>query len=298
MTQRGGRKALSPAMRAATGRPLKKQTDRVPGLSAPTSLPAAPSVLDDAGREEWDRIGRFLVATRRVSELDMQSLTSYCLSWSLFGQSIRPLLIGRKPLWSFVGDAAKPRPSKLEDVARHHALIVIDIARKFGMTARTRHLDHANTGRPALPNELHELRGNPSKKNLKAKFTEQVGDWEPADVMEPYWFDRTARDEWYRLIAKLDKLELWTPLDLAVVAIGCSCWSLSVRAFEQLKHEDPIILGDKGASTEHPLSLIVRRQLEVLDEVWRDFGMSPLDRARFKHAGGDSHGKPKLSVYL
>ncbi len=69
------------------------------------------------------------------------------------------------------------------------------------MTARTRHLDHADTGRPALPNELHELRGNPSKKQLKASLSAEVqSEWNANDIQEPYWFDRTANNEWHRLL--------------------------------------------------------------------------------------------------
>lgn len=291
-----GRKALTPEMRRALGRPLKKQTDKTSGLSVPTALPEPPKMLDHDACEEWGRIGRFLLTSRRVSELDRQALTAYCVSWSIFGQAIRPLLIGRQRLWSMLN--GRPKPAKAEEIARQHGAVVINMARRFGMTARTRHLDHATTGRPALPDELHSLRGNPSKKKLKSTSIESVAQWLPEDVSPPYWFDRTATSEWHRMISQLEKIDCWTPLDVAVLAIGCGSYALTLRAAEELKDVELVASTESGAAVEHPLSLIIRRQQELLVEAWRDYGMSPLDRSRFKHAGGEAQGKAKLKVYL
>lgn len=295
---RKGRDPLTDTQRRALGRPPKRQSvGDMPGLSIETALPEPPEELDETAAEEWQRVGRFLHFTRRVSEVDRQALTAYCVSWSLFGQSLRPLLIGRQPLWGWLN--GKPKPNKLEEVARRHAAVVIEQARRFGMTARTRHLDHADTGRPALPNELHALRGNPSKKNLKASIAmHAASDWDPDDVREPYWFDRTASLEWHRLVKSYTNIDLFTPLDLSVLAIGCGCWSLYIQAAEQIKSEGVTERTEDGGAVEQPLSTIMRRQLDVMKEVWKDYGMTPLDRRRFK-SGSTSDGQAKrFKVYL
>lgn len=295
---RKGRDAMTDAQRRALGRPPKRQSvDSIPGLSIDTALPAPPEVLDEAAREEWDRVGRFLLFTRRVSEVDKQALTAYCISWSLFGQSLRPMLIGRQPLWGWLN--GKPKPNKLDEVARRHAVIVIENARRFGMTARTRHLDHADTGRPALPNELHALRGNPSKKHLKGSLPMHAGgQWELSDVQEPYWFDRTASAEWHRLVKTYTNIELFTPLDLSVLAIGCGCWALYCKAAEELKLGGLIEKTEDSGAVESPLSVIMRRQLDIMKEVWKDYGMTPLDRRRFKSAGGGDGQAKRFKVYV
>jgi P27 family predicted phage terminase small subunit len=297
---RRGRDPLTDTQRRALGRPPKRTaTDKVPGLSVSTELPEPPDVLDEDAREEWNRVGRFLKFTRRVSELDRQSLASYCISWSMYGEAIRPLLIGRQRLWSDVG--GRPKPAKLEEVARHHAAIVIEEARRFGMTARTRHLDHADTGRPALPNELHALRGNPSKKQLKGSLAEHtIGSWELADIQQPHWFDRTATQEWIRLLETYTNINLFTPMDVTVLAIACGTWALYCKAAEQIRTQGLIGITDKGAAVEHPLSLIMRRQRDILKEIWIDYGMTPVDRRRFKHSGGATEGTDKkpFKVYL
>lgn len=297
---RRGRDPLTDTQRRALGRPSKSHgVDKIPGLSIPTELPAAPDVIrsDESALEEWNRVGRFLQFTRRVSLIDRQALTTYCVSWSLFGQAIRPLLIGRQALWGEVN--GRPRPAKLEEVARRHAAIVIEQARRFGMTARTRHLDHADTGRPALPNELHELRGNPSKKQLKASVGAEVqSEWNADDIQEPYWFDRKANNEWHRLLDSLTNINLFTPLDYSVLAIGCGCWALYSKALQELQSTGLIGAVEDGSAVEHPLSVIVRRQREIMQQVWIDYGMTPLDRRRFKHSGATETTKKRFKVYI
>jgi P27 family predicted phage terminase small subunit len=298
---RRGRDPLTDSQRRALGRPPKrKDLDKVPGLSVPVSLPDPPEQfqLEPLALEEWNRVGKFLLFTRRVSQLDRQSLAAYCVSWAAYGDAIRPLLIGRQPLYGHVN--GKPRPSKLEEVARNHAAIVISMARRFGMTARTRHLDHADTGRPALPDELHELRGNPSKKQLKTPLAEYtVGGWSAEDIAMPGWFDRVAMEEWQRLTEAYVNINMFTPLDYSTLAIACATWSLYLKATEQASEQGLIALTDKGAAVEHPLSLIQRRQLDILKEIWIDYGMTPLDRRRFKHSGsGDGEQKKRFKVYL
>ncbi len=299
--QRGRKRGsgLTDTQRRQLGRPAKRRDlDKIPGLSVPVHLPDPPAQLDAYAMVEWERVGKFLSFTRRVSELDLQSLAVYCTSWVCYGDSIRPLLIGRQPLYGSIN--GKPRPSKLEEVARNHATIVINMARRFGMTARTRHLDQADTGRPALPDELHELRGNPSKKYLKTPLAEYtVGGWSSEDIAMPGWFDRVAMDEWQRLTEAYVNINMFTPLDYSVLAIACATWSLYLKATEQAQEQGLIALTDKGAAVEHPLSLIMRRQLDILKEVWIDYGMTPLDRRRFKHSGkSDGEQKKRFKVYL
>lgn len=293
-----GRKALTAEQRVARGRPPAKVKEKPAGMSVPTALPAAPEFLDDLAREEWERIGKYLVAMKRVTQLDLQSLAVYCSSFAMFGQAIRPLLIEREPLWCFVSGRAKP--ATLAGVALKQAEIVIEVAGKFGLTARTRHLDHADRGRPLLPDELHELRGNPSKKKLdRTKTVERIGEWSEADVKQPYWFNRVAADEWSRLVKQFENLNLWTPLDLAVLSVGCGCFALVAKCAEQLKDASLTVANQETeGSVEHPLATIYAKHWRVCELVWREYGLSPVDRVRFPGQVTEVGGKAKLSVYL
>jgi P27 family predicted phage terminase small subunit len=293
-----GRKPLTAGQRVARGRPPAKAKEKSAGMAVATSLPDPPEFLDQLAREEWNRLGKYLVAMKRVTQLDVQSLSVYCSSFAMFGQAIRPLLIEREPLWGFVSGRA--RPATLAGVTFKQAEIVIELAGKFGLTARTRHLDHADTGRPLLPDELHELRGNPSKKKLdRTKTVERLGEWSEADCSAPYWFDKRAKEEWLRLIGQFENLNLWTPLDVAVLAVGCGCFSLVAKCSEKLKDASLTVANKQSdGSVEHPLATIYAKHWRICELVWKEYGLSPVDRARFPSQVAEVGGKQKLSVYL
>lgn len=292
-----GRKPQTAAMRVARGRPANKVKEKGSGMVVSTAVPDAPDWLDTQARQEWDRIAKYLRAIKRVTLLDLQSLSIYCSSLGIFGEAIRPLLIDREPLWAFVSGRAKP--ATLSGVALRHAEIVIELAGKFGLTARTRHLDHADTGRPLVPEELHELRGNPSKKKLgRTKTVERIGEWSEADCAAPYWFDPRAKAEWLRLVEQFKNLDLWTPLDVAVLSVGCGCFSLVAKCADRMRDERLTIANQESdGSVENPLLTIYARHWKICESVWREYGLTPVDRARFPGQVAEID-KPKLAVYL
>ena len=292
-----GRKPQTAEMRAARGRPAMKAKEKPLGMVVSTAVPDAPDWLDTAARDEWHRIAKYLKTMKRVTQLDLQSLSVYCTSFAIFGEAIRPLLIDREPLWGFV--AGRARPATLAGVALKHAEIVIELAAKFGLTARTRHLDHSDAGRPLVPDELHELRGNPSKKKLgRTKTVERLGEWSEADCAAPGWFDPRAKAEWERLIGQFTNLDLWTPLDVAVLAVGCGCFSLLAKCADRMRDERLTVANQESeGSTEHPLLVIFSRHWKICEAVWKEYGMSPVDRVRFPGQVAEVD-KPKLAVYL
>lgn len=292
-----GRKPQTAEMRVARGRPANKVKEKGTGMVVSTAVPDAPDWLDSAAKQEWDRVTKYLKVLKRVTLLDLQSLAVYCSSLAIFGEAIRPLLIDREPLWGFVAGRAKP--ATLSGVALRHAEIVIELAGKFGLTARTRHLDHADTGRPLVPEELHELRGNPSKKKLgRTKTVERIGEWSEADCAAPYWFDKRAKAEWVRLIEQFKNLDLWTPLDVAVLSIGCGCYSLVAKCADRMRDERLTVANQESdGSVENPLLTIYARHWKICESVWKEYGLTPVDRVRFPGQVAEVD-KPKLAVYL
>ena len=296
-TGQRGRKALTPSQKRGKAGPGRPANDppvaKKPGIAVDTFLPEAPGSIDIDAQAEWERIGPWLELTERVSKLDYQALFSYCSSLVVFGESIRPLIIGRDNLWGEVND--KPRPAKASEVAYEHGKIALDVAQKFGMTARTRHLDHQQgAGRPALPKEIHELRGSPKKHPSRKPLPE----WPEGSVERPAWLSGpVAESEWNRLTSVLSNLDLLTPLDVGIVAIACGSFSLMSRCMDQMREERIVLPLQDGGGIEHPLSLIYRKHFDLCSSVWQDYGMSPADRMRFVHAEGEKQGKPKLSIY-
>lgn len=286
-TGKKGRKPMTDAMKGVA------DVKRKEGLKVDSFLPSPPDSLDMEAADEWRRVGKYLLATDRVSKIDLQSLTFYASSYSVFSLAMHPLLKGRKMLWSEVGGRAKP--NKHVDLALKHGAIVVRLARKFGMTARTRHLDHSQgAGRPALPQEIHDLVKSKSRKP-KGKFHIE---WDEESVASPAWFDSKTQGEWVRLVDQLSAVDLWTPLDVGPVAVLCACYSLAAKCAKQLQ-DQPLVLPvrDSDAVVEHPLSVIYEKQFALCELIWSDYGMTPFDRQQFHHVEGEDQGKPKLSVF-
>jgi P27 family predicted phage terminase small subunit len=245
--------------------------------------------------KEWNRVGEFLRLTDRVAKLDHQALTLYAVSYSIYADAMRRLLIDRWPLWGEV--RGKPIPSTYVGLTVKHGMNVVRMARKFGMTARTRHLDHkTGCGRPATPQQINELRRGVKRKMAPAKI--ETVEWSPESVACPDWFTKDAENEWNRLVEQLSACDLWTPLDVGPIAVAAASYALAVKCAQRLEDAEIVLpIRDSEGSVEHPLSLIYEKQFSLCENLWQDYGMSPFDRQQFHHVEGEKQGKPKLAVF-
>ncbi len=107
--------------------------------------------------------------TDRVALVDLQSLTAYCSGYALYCDAISKLLIDGEPYWGLSNK--RPKPSVYATIAATHGREFCGSHRKFGMTARCRHLDQRVTGRPATPQEIHNLRGTEKRRKPKSGLT-------------------------------------------------------------------------------------------------------------------------------
>lgn len=292
-TGRRGRKALTDQQKK------DKQAVAVDprGLRVDSFLPTPPESTDPVVTEEWLRVGEYLLLTDRVAKLDAQALMMYATSYGMYADSMRGMLIGRQATWGEVN--GRPKPAKLVDLAVKHGTIVLRMARKFGMTARTRHLDHTTgCGRPATPQQIHNLRGTvPERPRKRQPKIEQI-QWEADSVACPAWFNSAATAEWNRLVSQLTAVDLWTPLDVAPIAIACASYALAAKCAEQLSLQPMVLpIRDSEAVVEHPLGVVYEKHFALCEQIWQDYGMTPYDRQQFRHVEGEQQGRPKLQVF-
>lgn len=281
-TGKKGRKALTPAQKA--------QKNRVVGRGEPmraaAELPEPPSQLSLEALAEWERVGSYLLLTERVANVDRQSLAAYATSFSLYCGAMEELLVNGQPLWGLSN--MRPKPSVFSEIAWDHGRQTMRLARAFGMTARCRHLDQRVTGRPATPQEIHDLRGTEKRRKPKGRTYKSI-DFPEQSVRPPEWFSlcELAGREWSRLVGQLSALDLWTPLDVAAVTIGCASFALSLMCCDLLKTDEQtaIEIGE-GVAVKNPLLVIRSRHVELCNEVWKDYGMTPLDRVNFSRMDG------------
>jgi P27 family predicted phage terminase small subunit len=289
-TGKKGRKALTPEQKVAKN----KVAGRGGPLVAVAALPDAPAELSPAAVAEWLRVGPYLLATDRVAAVDLQSLAAYCTSFTLFCEAMAELLAGESPapLWGMSN--RRPKPSVFAEIAAKHGRETVYFARKFGMTARTRHLDHYLTGRPATPQEIHDLKGTEKRRKPRGRTVKSI-EFPESAVSCPVWMglSGTASREWSRLVDQLVALDLWTPLDVGPVTVGCGSFALVLACCEKLKEESMGIEVGEGVACQNPLLAIRSRHIQLCEDVWKDYGMTPYDRLNFSridgvedHAGG------------
>lgn len=158
--------------------------------------------------------------------------------------------------------------------------------------AGCRHLDQRVTGRPATPQEIHDLRGTEKRRKPKGRTYKSI-DFPEHSVRPPEWFSlcELAGREWSRLVGQLSALDLWTPLDVAAVTIGCASFALSLMCCDRLKTDEQtaIEIGE-GVAVKNPLLVIRSKHVELCNEVWKDYGMTPLDRVNFSRMDGRDDG--------
>jgi P27 family predicted phage terminase small subunit len=296
-TGQRGRKALTPEQKAAKN----KVAGRGAPLVAKAELPAAPKELSPSAAAEWSRVGEYLLMTDRVAAVDLQSLAAYCSSYTLYCEAVAELLVGGGALWGYSNK--RPKPSVYAEIAVKHGRETIYFARKFGMTARCRHLDQRLTGRPATPQEIHDLKGTEKRRKPRGRVAKAIEKFPESATSRPDWMMLSvdASREWERLTGQLAALDLWTPLDVAAVTVGCASFALVLKCISKLKEESIAIEVADSVSVQNPLLAIRSRHLEICQEVWKDYGMTPYDRLNFSRLdGGDddmNSGPHRLQLF-
>jgi len=87
-------------------------------------------------------------------------------------------------------------------------------------------------GPKPLPSNVHQLRGNPSKKPLGSLFDELRPEVEIPG--SPSWIWPEAKKEWKRISVELERYGLISKLDRAALVLYCQAWAKMVWAEKQL----------------------------------------------------------------
>lgn len=87
-------------------------------------------------------------------------------------------------------------------------------------------------GPKPLPSNVHQLRGNPSKKPVGSLFDELRPEVEIPG--SPSWIWPEAKKEWKRIAFELERYGLVSKLDRAALVLYCQAWAKMVWAEQQL----------------------------------------------------------------
>ncbi len=282
-----GRKKKSDERRSAES---GGQTRLVHGLAADSVALEMPDGLEPDAVAEWRRAAPMLLALERSTLLDVQALETYCRTWGIFCRTVKQLCCemegtpGKPAPLVGVTLRGNPRPSALAIIGIRYGLQLLNLSRQFGFSPRTVWLTHSEKGRPAIPSEIHKMRGNPSNRTDLDESESQPGAVLPAAELgaAPSMLGEEGIRHWHDMTYALDSVGLANGIYRPPMVVGCFAYSMSVRAY-RLQRKSPIAVLDgktTGRAIENPLSLLFRKSSDLASDVWKDFGMTPSARRR------------------
>jgi hypothetical protein len=147
-------------------------------------------------------------------------------------------------------------------------------------------------GRPPKPTALKLVTGNPGKRAIN----KQEPDPEYLeDATAPAWLPESAKAVWDEIIPGLRKARLVSTVDVPLLCMGCIALA-NYREATRLADKRLLVKGsnDNGFPTPNPALFVQSMMFKQAREVFRAFGMSPVDRTRIAlQPQGDLFGDQK-----
>lgn len=132
-----------------------------------------------------------------------------------------------------------------------------------------------------LPDNVHLLNGNPSKKRL-AIF--DSGKRIPVEIPDvPTHLTPGAKKEWKRITVELEKLGLIAKIDRAALGVYCQAfdrWATAERELKKRGIEGLIYTMPSGYEQTSVWFQISNRSVEIMHKFLAEFGMTPSARSR------------------
>lgn len=151
-------------------------------------------------------------------------------------------------------------------------------------------------GRPALPSNVVQLRGNPSKKPMATLLDEFAPDVELPGL--PAWVQGEARAEYRRLGKELERYGLVSKIDRGVLVMLATEWGRYVWAEKRIAEVNALDPeGERGLIDRTPNDYRVvsvyeqiRRQSQTMYlKLASEFGLTPASRTRVKPGSPQLH---------
>jgi P27 family predicted phage terminase small subunit len=126
------------------------------------------------------------------------------------------------------------------------------------------------------PTAIKRLEGNPGKRKLNEdEPTLTVGAPECPDHL-----DEVAKKEWGRLTVILTAMKVLTEADYIALANLCQAYSTLINAQRQLNKTGILYKSKSGYIQQSPLLGIIHTQTTIVNNLLREFGLTPSSRTR------------------
>jgi P27 family predicted phage terminase small subunit len=126
------------------------------------------------------------------------------------------------------------------------------------------------------------IEGNPSKRALPTNEPNPVA----CEPDMPQHLDRQARREWKRLVPILLSMRVLTEADGVALGNLCQAYSMLVQAHKDMHKAAKggvsglLMKTPSGYVQQSPLIAIINGQVEIINRISREFGLTPSSRIR------------------
>ena len=144
-------------------------------------------------------------------------------------------------------------------------------------------------GRPRKPTALHVVKGNPGRRDLNQNEPEP----ERIDkAVAPAHLSDVAKAKWPEMVDLLSRNNVFTEMDVDLLAIYCEAHAIELHAFQQLEKYGEIVKSPKsGYPVASPYKAIHSNAWKTKQEIMSEFGMGPSSRTRINVNAAPRYGK-------
>jgi P27 family predicted phage terminase small subunit len=126
------------------------------------------------------------------------------------------------------------------------------------------------------PTAIKKAEGNPGKRKLNTQEPQPV----PGAPECPDHLDPVARKEWFRLSEILLAMKVLTEADYIALGNLCQAYSTLIDAQRHLNKGGILFKTPNGYIQQNPLLGIIRAQMNIVNGLVREFGLTPSSRTR------------------
>ncbi len=144
-------------------------------------------------------------------------------------------------------------------------------------------------GRPPKPTALHLVKGNPGRRDRNENEPEpELQKWaEP-----PAHLSDVAKAKWPEMVDLLSRNNVFTEMDVDLLAIYVEAHAIELHAFEQLTKDGWTVKSPKsGYLIASPYKAIHSNAWKTKQEIMSEFGMGPTSRTRINVNAAPRYGK-------
>jgi P27 family predicted phage terminase small subunit len=126
------------------------------------------------------------------------------------------------------------------------------------------------------PTAIKKAEGNPGKRKLNTQEPQPL----PGVPECPDHLDAIAKKEWSRLSEILMAMKVLTEADYIALGNLCQAYSTLIAAQKHLNKGGILFKTPNGYIQQNPLLGIIRAQMNIVNELVREFGLTPSSRTR------------------